>query len=861
MARFCANCGAKIEDWMNFCQYCGTPVPKQEKQNNEPTIEEKKIENQASTSVPVQQQKQEPKVEVKQNTTEQKNTVPKKKSSGKGFLAFIAIVLVAAILITGFWMPGFFLKKNNNVISTEKPITFEKSAYKTKGVTANVNYENPNVDFDNGVSVSFGEGSLYNKERKLEVKSLGNISDDNYEVLGYDFTLDGKEEEFANIVTITLPYDTSWGDNVYVRYFNEEISDWETVYFEIVETGKARFYTKHFCTFAVFKNKVENPGWFSPTQGDLIIERKSYFSPTQYGLTDINTKVDINWDVLAYQVRSGKLQSDAQLKDLTNKEDAYFAERALTVLGNSVTGLEEISKLAGMKDVAGILGPLGKTITVGTFLFKGHQKGWKTAVQENGIDVALVAGSFAPPPYGTVCAAIGVAKFLYDSTTATVNDINKGGQDSIAEYAFREYTRTYVVYNTKTGKCRGVYYDSRINDYNVQANEIRLTCAPGKNNPFNANWLTVFNAAKKVEEKGQMKASEYIEMVIDSYLNAFWSASSSERNKFLKDTDAPGWFTGNLIDGYEAPSKDKINQYKRNLKNDLNAWLAEYYEKQLENEYLENLNRLYKYYSELEKVMNTTFFIEVKDPKVKEFSDSEFYPCLIGLSKTESDTPVFTSEFLYQYGEKEKKGEDEFFVGFSGYSWIKAGCPSYLRVVDVSDKDEDLHDPIKLTFQLKPTTLISVELKSEGDISEKEILGTWTIDATYSDMDSPLVAWFRSFFDSLLGDGAGEDIVQSNLDKDTKMTQTLIIEKKSDKLYITFKANDDIAYYTGTFKKGVLKLRYTGGTAEKEAFSYGIENLEYKFVREKGKVIMKGSFKINTFLLKANYSYVGTKKK
>ena len=391
----------------------------------------------------------------------------------------------------------------------------------------------------------------------------------------------------------------------------------------------------------------------------------------------------------------------------------------------------------------------------------------------------------------------------------------------------------------------------------LNANEIRLTCGSGgADNPANANWYTVFEDANRREREGKMKASEYIEMVVQNYTNAFWYTKKNSRDKFLKSTYAPGYGLRYLYDEYETPSNEKLNQYIRNMRNDLNAWIAPFYEKQLEKEYQTYLNNVYTYYSKLEKLMNSTIYISVVDPRCKDFSDSEFYGSAIGLSKTPDEKPCFVSEFLYQYGEKSNKGEDEFFVSFTVASWMKYGCPSYLRVVDFATKSEDFVSPIKLT--LNPNKICTVELKSEGEVREEEILGTWNIQSEFADMDSPFVRMIVKFFDGIFGEGSGDDIVESDLDN-KKMTQTLVIEKKGNTLYATLTSDGDVSQYTGTFRKGTLKLTYVKGSSDEEALSFGLEALEYKFVRVGAKVVMEGSYKINNYFLKANYKYKGTK--
>lgn len=168
-------------------------------------------------------------------------------------------------------------------------------------------------------------------------------------------------------------------------------------------------------------------------------------------------------------------------------------------------------------------------------------------------------------------------------------------------------------------------------------------------------------------------------------------------------------------------------------------------------------------------------------------------------------------------------------------------------------------EPIKKDGEWMPGYGSDAE-KKDGPITENEIIGTWSIRAVYSDMDSPLVTWLRSLFDGIFGEGAGNDIVESGIDEDKVMNQTLVIEKRGSTLYATLTSDGDVSVYTGTFRNGTLKLKYKSGSSDDDDFAFGVQAIEYKFVRIGNSVIMEGSFKINTYVLKANYSYKGTKR-
>ncbi len=145
-------------------------------------------------------------------------------------------------------------------------------------------------------------------------------------------------------------------------------------------------------------------------------------------------------------------------------------------------------------------------------------------------------------------------------------------------------------------------------------------------------------------------------------------------------------------------------------------------------------------------------------------------------------------------------------------------------------------------------------------ITVEEIEGTWYIDAQFTDAESPLVDVLRSFFDEVFGEGAGNDIVESNIEEQT-VSHILTIDNQGGLLYVTLSYDDEVAVYSGTFNNNTLKLKYQRGTTDDNDLAFELSTIEYKFVRSKGEIIMQGSYRIDTYLLKATYNYSGRKQK
>ena len=147
-------------------------------------------------------------------------------------------------------------------------------------------------------------------------------------------------------------------------------------------------------------------------------------------------------------------------------------------------------------------------------------------------------------------------------------------------------------------------------------------------------------------------------------------------------------------------------------------------------------------------------------------------------------------------------------------------------------------------------------------LSTEDLVGTWQINATFSDMESPLVGMLRSFFDELFGEGSGDEIVESSLE-DVSLHQTAVIEADGNNVTMTLYSEDVKMVYSGSLRGNKLKLKLVSQSAldggEDEDFSIPINKLEFTFTKESGVVTMSGSYRIDTTLFKATYSYHGTK--
>ena len=154
---------------------------------------------------------------------------------------------------------------------------------------------------------------------------------------------------------------------------------------------------------------------------------------------------------------------------------------------------------------------------------------------------------------------------------------------------------------------------------------------------------------------------------------------------------------------------------------------------------------------------------------------------------------------------------------------------------------------------------VAPPVPDDAKITEDDIIGTWDVTATFSDMSSPFVGALQSFFDTILGEGSGEDIVESSLDDQT-VKQVMTVEKNGGKLLVTIVSDDDTSTYSGTFKNGKLKLKVISSNSDEDSIAVSLEKLEYEFSRSGGELIMSGSYDIKSYMLNATYTYSGRKR-
>ena len=224
MGKYCTNCGRELHTGARFCAKCGAAVI-DASANPVPAAQPKPVfVLQPQPEIEAQPQKNIPRA----SAPKRKSTAAPKRNGGQGALCIVLSVLFvlqsAAVALYGW--PGFMVRNTADAdeitgFSSIKPVS---SDYRKEPETMNVSYENYRAEFDSGIVVDFGQGCLQ-AEEQLSVRTLGEKTDGEYEAVLYDFDM-GKSDRFPQLVAITIPYDASWGENVFVQHYNNKTHEW-----------------------------------------------------------------------------------------------------------------------------------------------------------------------------------------------------------------------------------------------------------------------------------------------------------------------------------------------------------------------------------------------------------------------------------------------------------------------------------------------------------------------------------------------------------------------------------------------------------------------------------------------------------
>ena len=242
---YCPACGALLPDGAKFCNKCGLPI--------RPT---------QTAARPVQRVSPPDDAQAPAYRT----AVPqKRKSRFSGFTRAVSLLLVAALLVTGLWKPGFMLPWISRIgvfkpadpkveYNTDSLVLDRKDTEAAEPVVAAVSMDEPAVTVG-GITVDFG---VMDGEHTLEVRDVGVKRDnsEDAEVHVYDFRLDGGKTQPRTCVAVTVPYNPENMDpydTVTARHYDAKTKSWTVLPAEFDTDAKTiTFWTDHFSEKGVF---------------------------------------------------------------------------------------------------------------------------------------------------------------------------------------------------------------------------------------------------------------------------------------------------------------------------------------------------------------------------------------------------------------------------------------------------------------------------------------------------------------------------------------------------------------------------------------------------------------------------------
>ncbi len=743
----CENCGRELHKGARFCAKCGAAVVDAPAKTAQPTPVP-----QPQTITEARQFKQAPPAAALKNTATpnnpaaQKSTASPKRSGGRKTLSIalaVLLVMQAAAAVILFGWPGVLAKgKDDGIITGLSAIKPASADYKAEPEKMNVSYDDHRAEFDSGVIVDFGIGNL-EKEEELSVKSLGVKTDGEYEARLYDFDL-GKTDRFPKLVEITVQYDASWGDDVFVQYYNEKTRSWEIMWSEVNGPGSVTFWTEHFSTFGIFKDYVENGGG---SDGPVYVLRD--------GTPTMMSKCSLNVGALARQMRESNV-SVQSLKGGT--ADTYGTESMLSIINNTGTfGSYMLSASDFIGEAAGgyakfgalsdAIGKAGNVMTVGKILLQAQRTGniVKT-LKDNGNDIAQMILSGAGAAIGgtaaTVFGAAALCLYVYGTTSSIKDSVDLMGYEDTTEYAYRLFTNNYVTYIMKDGRCSFKYAKTEMQRQNLtwQATEVQLyTDSRGE-----GKWMTVFDYLfKKYKDKPEMFVPA-INTLIDDYCTVFWRIQDSGNKAFkmfLENSRAGALSFNTLADVYQTPSKTEQDMYTARFKAEVKAWLKPIVDEYAKKAYIQTLNLALQNALALEQELNETISFTMVDEKHKNFSDSPYAAYSIGIRQYKYSKDWWTFNEANKYT-----------ISCTRFMFLSVGMPKYVDIRKSGDEIETI--TMRIT---DPRTYITLE---SGDFpSFDELTGLYE-NGTVTLSDVEVSDWLYGFLEKIgaevtPGDGVG----------------------------------------------------------------------------------------------------------
>ena len=493
---------------------------------------------------------------------------PKKKK--KVFRRIVALVLIGAILYTGFKEPGFFLKnpktnfdwlyqtgvKEKTGKETRAESDYDDSVKNTYSLTAAEEFmkdwevtqenapgsvslidvrisENERQNAKTGsylitkdepvctvgdVTVDFGkwnieEDDVFTLRTIGERRSEGSAST----LFVYDFAMESGRHEFPTEVTITMPRKAGDRDGRPV-WFDETTGEWKPLAFSVSDDGSYyTIYTDHFCDVAEQISDAERMASENPEKLCILHAQLTYSDGKPAGLLDRAVKIsheDVHKlffnekGVIGKVTEYGGIHAEALIP--ATFEEAFEWEAGADVVNTTLGFFAD-----GTSGIGDYFVVIGGAITLGKIGYQiEHNPKVLPVLWENrwGIigTATGVAGMAAGSAIGSVAAfpfaALGLACYFIPK----LEESEFLEPKSHAEYAYRSYLDKW-------------YRSPRTNS------TLTLTEANG--------WANELRHVMDQHLSDPQNTAAAVEAVYEEYLESWWHSNSFDKNLDITDEE------------------------------------------------------------------------------------------------------------------------------------------------------------------------------------------------------------------------------------------------------------------------------------------------------------------------------------
>ena len=897
---FCGSCGEKMNVGVKFCPKCGKPVqppkpqgetgkkavtPQPKPQNVQPPAQQVQ---QVSYAQPVQPQYVQPQPAYAQP---QPAAVARKKSKGPAglLIALIALLLIATLLVTGFIWPAFVPK----IVRKLTPMP----EYYTKGSTLSAQVNSGSAATignlkKNGVKVRLSNGAvLTGTNVKLKVRPTDNISSfvkDGYDIVGSVISLKTDKSSdalFAKPVSmiITLPVsqvdDTSKGGSYFPAYYDKQAKLWKLIKPTWVDLKKGlmevslphpgdvavlkpsdevleQIYVDEWCEQKTQKEAFDEQGKkAAEPYAKALADKIADDDDSKKKLTETISEIivsEVDGDAkLNKEFNSTLSKAAADVTDDNKTED--FQKVVNSIVSEGLT--EKLTKEGEYSDYAGKNGVIGEAADkLAGGDYKGAVQTIENAVTEFDPDdeVLKTAAEFVSDAANesTDLWNDNVVDDLYekwrDGFTVEPDENDEAGETTAQSSPGNETESSSKTSEASSGVFEGSAESSE------SSSEASETSETSTEKPSDASEGSQPQAPKEYKAQDIEAIVEYIcDIPRDEKSDV--SDYDLITGCVFKDSSAVKEFCDRLGDDtYRNTGTD--NETKENVIGHIADGLEEHFRLRLENE------EAAKQAAPAEKDI------------VSELAAN-------GMFDPEVHSDFFGEETLYEYSLSDRMmmlcsavEEVEAVTDPSAMSGSNISLYSQVNDwVQINEKYASSEARLEYMESARKKNVLAqgIHIPEKGEVTADDIAGVWTVDAQFSNLESPLLEqiykWIKGKIHEVIGEDFDDDIDEFvgglyDQSQAQRVKQKVNIEKAdNDKLYVTISSDSgESSLYEGYVKNGVLSLKMVKQEGNNNDLAFlQVQRLEYRFTKIDSIVIMEGTYDIKSIVFNATYDYSG----